>query len=161
MLERAETAEEVRLILRSSARAAVRGDGATVVELEGDQCHYADEDAVSPLWKGQRFPVTACISGWAIQHQQTVVIPDIRDDHRVPIEAYRPTFVRSMVMVPIIVGAPVGAIGVYWARLHRASGEEVAALERLADAAGRALRRILAPADPATHASPGGVFTGL
>jgi GAF domain-containing protein len=160
MLDGAETADEVRLILRSSARAAVRGDGATVVELEGDQCHYADEDAISPLWKGQRFPVTACISGWAIRHRKTVVIPDIRDDDRVPLEAYRPTFVRSMVMVPITAGQPVGAIGAYWGRLHRASDEEVAALESLADAAGRALQRILAPADRATHAGSGGVFTG-
>jgi GAF domain-containing protein len=160
MLDGAQTADEVRLILRSSARAAVRGDGATVVELEGDQCHYADEDAISPLWKGQRFPVTACISGWAIRHRKTVVIPDIRDDDRVPLEAYRPTFVRSMVMVPITAGRPVGAIGAYWGRLHRASDEEVAALESLADAAGRALQRILAPADRAIPAGSGGVFTG-
>lgn len=160
MLDSARTVEEVRVILRSSARAAVRGDGATVVELDGDQCHYADEDAISPLWKGQRFPVTACISGWAIRHRKTVVIPDIRDDDRVPMEAYRPTFVRSMVTVPITAGQPIGAIGAYWGRPHRATDEETAALERLADAAGRALQRILAPADRPTHADPGGVVAG-
>lgn len=160
MLESAETADEVRLILRSSARATAQADGATVVELDGDQCHYADEDAMSPLWKGQRFPVTACISGWAMLHQTTVVIPDIRDDDRVPMEAYRPTFVRSMAMVPIIAGRPVGAIGAYWGRLHRASDEEVTALERLAGAAGRALQRILSAADRSTRAGAGKVFTG-
>src|SRR5690606_33198752 len=90
LLDDAATTDEVRLVLRSSARAAVHAQGATVVELEGDQCHYADEDAMSPLWKGQRFPVKACISGWAMRHRQVAVIPDIRVDERVPYEAYRP-----------------------------------------------------------------------
>ena len=26
---------------------------------------YADEDAIGKLWKGQRFPMSTCISGWA------------------------------------------------------------------------------------------------
>jgi GAF domain-containing protein len=157
MLNEAETVEEVRLILKSSARAAVQAQGATVVELEGNQCHYADEDAMSPLWKGQSFPVTSCISGWAMLHRQTVVIPDIRADDRIPQEAYRPTFVRSLVMVPITVELPVGAVGAYWGRLHRASDDEVAALERLANEAGRAWKRILASRDHATSAGPAGV----
>jgi len=29
---------------------------------------YADEDAIGPLWKGQRFPMDHCISGWAMVH---------------------------------------------------------------------------------------------
>lgn len=158
MLKDAETVEEVRLILKGSARAAVQAQGATVVERDGDQCHYADEDAMSPLWKGQRFPVASCISGWAMMHGQTVVVPDIHVDSRIPQAAYRPTFVRSLVMVPITVGYAVGAVGVYWGRPHRASDDEVAALESLAGEAGRALERIRASRDRATYTAPAGIL---
>jgi GAF domain-containing protein len=152
LLDRAETVDDVRLTLKSSARAAVGAQGATVVERIGDYCHYMDEDAMSPLWKGQRFPTTTCISGWAMLHGQTVVIPDIRVDSRIPQEAYRPTFVRSLVMVPIVLDEPIGAVGAYWGHLHAASPDEMHALELLADAAGRAMRRILAAPDAAQRA---------
>jgi GAF domain-containing protein len=143
MLRDAESVEEVQLILKGSARAGVKAQGVTIVRLDDDgHCHYADEDAMSPLWKGQRFPVDRCISGWAMMHGQTVVVRDIRVDDRIPQEAYRPTFVRSLVMVPIRPESPIGAIGAYWADLHRASADEVATLERLAAAAATALARV-------------------
>lgn len=158
MLDEAITAEDVQTALRCSARAAVRAQGATVVQLENGECHYLDEDAMSPLWKGQRFPATSCISGWAMLHDQTVTIADIRTDSRIPQAAYRPTFVRSLLMVPIRVAVtPVGAIGAYWADLHQASAAEVAALERLADAAGRALTRI--SSHPVAQAQPAAGLT--
>jgi GAF domain-containing protein len=93
-------------------------------------------------------------------HGQTVVIPDIRVDDRIPQEAYRPTFVRSLVMVPITMDHAVGAIGAYWGHLHRASGDEVATLESLAAASGRALKRILASSDCATGLRQTGVLAG-
>lgn len=142
LLRDAESLEEIELILRGSARAAVNAQGATVVRREENQCFYAEEDAVAPLWKGQRFPLSECISGWAMLNDETVVIPDIRVDSRIPQKAYRPTFVRSLVMVPISAGTPVGAIGAYWADLHEASAAETGTLERLAAAAGAALDRI-------------------
>jgi precorrin isomerase len=142
LLDEAGCVEDVQHILRRSVRAAAQAEGATVVFLEHGHCYYADEDATSPLWKGERFPVDCCISGWAMINQQTAVIPDIRADARIPQDAYRPTFVRSLVMAPIIVGRPVGAIGAYWARPHAASTAEVASLERLAAAGGRALARL-------------------
>lgn len=142
LLREAESVEEVELVLKGSARAAVQAQGVTIVRLEDGHCHYADEDAMSPLWKGQRFPVNRCISGWAMTHGQTVVVPDIRVDERIPQEAYRPTFVRSLAMVPIRPESPVGAIGAYWADSHLASADEVAILERLAGAAATALARV-------------------
>jgi GAF domain-containing protein len=148
MLEDAESVQEIEVILRGSARAGTGAQGATVVRLEGDHCYYADEDAMSPLWKGQRFPVRNCISGWSMLQRETVVIPETRVDGRIPQEAYRPTFVRSLLMVPIRAEDPVGAIGVYWAEPHRASPEEVAMIERLADAASKALARVQETSDP-------------
>jgi len=48
-------------------------------------------------------------------------IKDIYSDARIPADAYRPTFVKSLAMVPIREAAPIGAIGIYWARQHQAS----------------------------------------
>ena len=102
---------EVQRIVRTTARDLAGCDGATFVLRDGDQCYYADEDAIAPLWKGLRFPLEACISGWAMLNRQHVVIPDIYADPRIPHEAYRPTFVQSLVMTPVRTMAPVGAIG--------------------------------------------------
>jgi GAF domain-containing protein len=142
MLDEAETGEAVQLILRQSVRSSVQATGSTTVLLENDLCYYADEDAMSPLWKGQRFPVSACISGWAMLNRQSVVIPDVTVDSRIPQEAYRPTFVRSLVIAPMRAHDPVGAIGAYWATNYRATESEVATLERIAEAAGAALARM-------------------
>lgn len=132
----------VQEVVRSAARSVSHSHGATLVLREGDQCFYADEDAISPLWKGQRFPVTQCISGWAMLHGQAVVVPDITLDARIPIDAYRPTFVRSLAMVPIGHPSPIGAIGTYWANLHVPGAAEMDALGLLAGAAHDALRRV-------------------
>lgn len=125
--------------VRRHARRIASADGATFVLREGTMVYYADEDAIGPLWKGRRFPANACISGIAIHARQSIVIEDIRADARIPQEAYRPTFVRSLAMVPIGREAPVGAVGAYWAVQHRATPGEVAALEALADAAAAAI----------------------
>jgi hypothetical protein len=61
-------------VVKVAARRLADAQGATFVLLEGDKCYYADEDSISPLWKGQRFPAAHCISGWAMLHRETVVI---------------------------------------------------------------------------------------
>lgn len=133
---------EVQEIVRSAARDIARCDGATFVLRDGDQCYYADEDAIAPLWKGSRFPLEACISGWAMLNRQHVVIPDIYVDDRIPHEAYRPTFVKSLVMMPMRTLEPIGAIGVYWASNHAATEQEISLLAGLADAASIALEKV-------------------
>ncbi len=120
-------------IVREAARSLTGADGATFVLRDGDKCHYADESAISPLWKGQRFPMSACISGWVMLNARSAVIPDIYRDPRIPTDAYRPTFVKSLAMVPIRREAPIGAIGNYWATLREPTDEEVAILQSLAD----------------------------
>ena len=120
-------------IVRRAARALVHADGATFVLRDGDRCFYAEEDAIAPLWKGQRFPLQACISGWAMLNRQPAIIEDIYLDSRIPHDAYRPTFVKSLVMTPIRTVAPIGAIGVYWATQHLATQEEIQLLQALAD----------------------------
>jgi len=141
-LDSAQTLDEVGEIVRVEARGRTGSQGATFVLREGELCFYADEDAIAPLWKGQRFPITACISGWAMLHDESAVVPDISVDSRIPLEAYLPTFVRSLVMVPVGSPAPVAAIGAYWSRHHEATTTEIAGLEALAEQAASAIRRI-------------------
>ena len=128
--------------VRRAARELTGADGATFVLRHGNEVHYADEDAISPSWKGQRFPMNCCISGWAIQNRSVAVIEDIYQDARIPHDAYRPTFVKSLVIVPIRSFAPIGAIGNYWASLHRASEEEIEVLQALADSTSVAMQNV-------------------
>lgn len=141
-LSTAETLDDVTRIVTTAVRAAVGCDGATFVLLEDDLCHYADENAIGPLWKGRRFPPDACISGWAMRHRGTAVVPDIHADDRIPHDAYRPTFVTSLVMTPVRRSDPVGAIGAYWATRHVAEDQQVRVLQVIADSAAVALENL-------------------
>jgi signal transduction histidine kinase len=141
-LSLARTLEQVMAIVRSAARKLSGADGATFVLRDGDLCFYADEDAIETLWKGRRFPMAACISGWAMLHREPAVIDDIYADPRIPVDAYRPTFVRSLVMVPIRAEKPIGAIGTYWAHRHAATREELRLLQGLAHSTSVALENV-------------------
>ncbi len=129
-------------IVRRAARELTGADGATFVLREGDLCHYAEENAIAPLWKGRRFPMSACISGWVMAHGEATAIEDIYADPRVPIDAYRPTFVHSLAMVPIRARDPIGAIGNYWSTRHAATREELALLQALADSTSIAMENV-------------------
>jgi diguanylate cyclase (GGDEF)-like protein len=141
-LSMARDLPQVQQIVRTTARELAGSDGATFVLRDDGQCYYADEDAIEPLWKGSRFPMETCISGWAMLNRQTAVIQDIYVDDRIPHEAYRPTFVKSLAMVPIRSLDPIGAIGNYWADGHVASDDEIRLLQALADATSVAMENI-------------------
>lgn len=132
-LSLARNLQTVMTIVRHAARQLTGADGATFVLKDGTYCYYADEDAVSPLWKGHRFPMSTCISGWVMMNREPAIIPDIYQDPRIPVDAYRPTFVKSLAMVPIRPAAPIAAIGNYWATPHRATEHELRLLQLLAN----------------------------
>jgi signal transduction histidine kinase/CheY-like chemotaxis protein len=141
-LSLARDLSSIMKIVRRAARELTGADGATFVLRDGDHCFYADEDAISPLWKGQRFPLQACISGWTMMQGSSAVIEDIYVDPRIPIEAYRPTFVKSLAMVPIRSVNPIGAIGNYWARRHACTPDELMLLEALANTTAVAMENV-------------------
>lgn len=141
-LSHARTNEQVQAVVRSAARELLAADGATFVLRDGPCCYYVDEEAIAPLWKGLRFPLEQCISGWAMLNKQHAVIPDVLVDERIPQDAYRRTFVRSLVMVPIRRPDPIGAIGVYWAGRHEAGPGEVELIQSLADSTSVALENV-------------------
>ena len=115
----ARSLDAVVNVLRAFARRVVGADGIAIVLPDGDQCHYVAEDSMEPLWEGQSFPASFCVSGWAMKHRKTAVIGDVFDDPRVPLGAYRTTFVRSMVMVPIGHVEPIAAIDAYWSEAEQ------------------------------------------
>ncbi len=141
-ISRARTLDEVVAMIRASARSLVGCEGITVVRREGDLCHYVEEDSIAPLWKGEKFPASACISGWSMINRQTVVVPDLRRDDRIPHELYDGTFVRAVAMAPIRREDPVGAIGAYWGQAYEPTRWEVETLEALAEAAATAVENI-------------------
>ncbi len=128
-------------VVRHAARELTGADGATFVLRDADKCFYADENAIAPLWKGQRFPMSTCISGWAMLNRQVAVIEDIYADPRIPQDAYRPTFVKSLVMVPF---GPIRhwSHREIWANRHLASPHEIEILQALANTTAVALEDV-------------------
>lgn len=133
--------ESLMRLTRRAARQFTGADGVTFVLRAGDSCYYADEDAIAPLWKGQRFPLRSCVSGWVMEHRQSLLIPDIYADSRVPQDSYRPTFVKSLLMVPVRKTDPIAAIGAYWRTPAAPTERHVAIVSLLAEAVAIGLAR--------------------
>lgn len=153
-LARARSEDEIIETIRSTARSLIGCEGIAIIRREGDLCHYVEEDAIGPLWKGQKFPAVACISGWAMINRAAAIVPDISTDPRIPYELYAETFVRAVAMVPVREADPVGAIGAYWSQPYEPAEWEVDVLQALANAAARGLenaRFIESLASPATQ----------
>jgi hypothetical protein len=128
--------------VRKTARTICQSDGITFVLRDGDACHYVEEDAIAPLWKGRTFPLESCISGWAMMNGQTAVIEDVFDDPRIPYDAYLPTFVKSMIMTPLG-ERNVAAMGAYWKEKCSFSDLEIMSVKTYAAIVGRALSEAL------------------
>lgn len=141
-LASAGSVEDIVEVVRTAARRLVGSDGVAVILREGDQCRYVEEDAIGPLWKGRHFPLSSCISGWAMLHRRTVAIPDIRQDERIPQDLYRDTFVRSLLMAPVSSDDPIGAIGAYWGQVYEPTPDETEVLETLARATATAMENV-------------------
>ncbi|MET0334035.1 MAG: response regulator, partial [Rhizobacter sp.] len=56
-LSHARSVEAIVEIVRTAARQINQADGATFVLRDGERCHYVDEDAIAPMWKGLKFPM--------------------------------------------------------------------------------------------------------
>lgn len=141
-LSRTRDLPDIMHVVHRATRTLTGADGATFVLRDDDKCFYAQEDAIAPLWKGSRLPMDACAPGWAILNRRSAVIPDVLSDSRTPPETYQPTFVKSLAVVPIGKGDPVGAIGNYWARRHHPTLEQVKVLQMLADATAVAMDNV-------------------
>lgn len=128
--------------VRIHARGICNSDGITFVLREGDRCHYVEEDAIGPLWKGQKFPLSACISGWAMTHGEMAVIEDVFADPRIPYDAYLPTFVKSLIMTPVG-SRNVAAMGAYWKDKRQFTDLEILTVKTFSALIGKALSDLL------------------
>lgn len=141
-LSHSRSMESISGIVAQAARHLSDADGATFVLRDHDKCYYADENAISPLWKGKRFPLQSCISGCCMMEGKVIAVPDIYKDPRIPHDAYRPTFVKSLCVVPIREEAPIGAIGIYWSKERVPTDEEIKLLSILANSSAIAIENL-------------------
>src|SRR5262249_49833890 len=135
--------EAVIEVVRINARHACSADGVCFVLREGDLCYYVEEDAIAPLWKGQRFPISACMSGWSMLSGQTAVVSGVCSAPLIAPDVYRRTFVKSLIMTPVGEDGTVAAIGAYWQDKRYFSEREIAAVKTMVRLVGRALADIL------------------
>jgi hypothetical protein len=91
--------------------------------------------------------MSKCVSGWAMLNRQPAVIEDVFADDRIPVDVYKPTFVQSMLMVPIRSVQPIGAIGNYWAEKHLPNEQEVTLLQALADITAVSIENVMVYAE--------------
>ena len=146
-LSRARDLASVMGIVGRAARTLKGADGAAVILREGDSCFYADEDAIAPLWKGQRCRSGECLGGWVMEHGQAASVEDVRSDPRVSRPFYEKTFVRSLVIVPVGRPEAIGALVTCWAVPRRTGGEELRFLQALADTMAVAIENVQLYAD--------------
>lgn len=138
----AEGEEDVVAGLLAYARAIAGADGIAISRREGEEVSYLAEDSIAPLWAGRRFPIDACLSGTAMLQNRAILIPDILDDLRVPLATYAPTFVRSLLILPVGTVRPRLALGAYWAAARPIGGQALDLLTLLTASARLALERI-------------------
>jgi signal transduction histidine kinase len=138
-LSLADNLTKIIEIMRATTHEVSGVDGVCFVIRDGDFSRCVEEKAIGPLWKGQMLPLSACVSGWCIQHNQAAVIPDIFRDSRVILNTYQDSSVRSMVMVPVRTNEMTGAIGCYWTTPRLFSDEEVSFIEAMDRAASVAI----------------------
>ncbi|WP_353931975.1 diguanylate cyclase [Okeanomitos corallinicola TIOX110] len=128
----AHSLEEITKIVLLAVRELTHSDGATFAILDNGFSYYVDENAITPVLKGQRFPVNLDISGWVMMNRKTRIIENILNEQQVYIHVYKHNFIESMTVVPICSEKPVGAIGAYWSNHHQGTTEELEILELLA-----------------------------
>jgi hypothetical protein len=79
----------------------------------------------------------------AMTQRRTIVIPDIRVDPRVPLDAYLSIYFVGLAMAPIGVGKPVAAIGAYWRSGRPIDEDALVLLDMLAKGASAQFERIV------------------
>lgn len=138
-LSLARTVGEIHRVVGRASRRLVRSDGSSLVLVDGSFAHYVEEEGRGPGWKGRRIPLDSCLSGWSIRQRRAVVVDDVRADIRLPVAPYWSTPVSSLAVVPVRSRRPIGAIAVYWTAPHVPTGDDVRALQALADSAALAV----------------------
>lgn len=134
-------------LLRAKVRAILRSDGVAVILRDDDEVHYLGIDAIAPLWADQRFPVSTCVSGMAMTDRAPIVIPDIRNDSRVPLNLYLSTFVSALAVYPVGTPEPVAALAAYWKDAGPIEPDALSLMDMLVASANATLQRLAVAAE--------------
>ena len=138
---------DVIRIVKANTRRFMAADGIAIILLDGKYCHYVEEDAETPLWKGQRIMISKCPAGRSMTSSETVIIEDVNGGEGSRTSAYEGTFVKSAIIVPVFDGEDAAAIGVYWSEARRPTPSDVAAAETLGHAVSASLSKLRQLAD--------------
>ena len=141
-LSLAEDLECVQAVVSQTAKELAQADGASFVLRDGDSAYYVDALAITAPWKGKRFPMDQCISGWVMHNGESAVIRDVFADERIPGDLYTKTLVKSMAMVPIRADAALGALGVYWSQERDVEPDVARLIASLADLTSVAMEKL-------------------
>lgn len=141
-LSTAHSESQVYKIVASAARILANAKGSAFVKRDGDYCNYVEEDSAQQYWKGYKFPLSECITGWVMLNNESALIKDIYNDDRIPVDLYKPTYVKSLAAFPINLNEPNAAFCSYWDYNYTPTVNEVRLLQTLADAASIALKNI-------------------
>ncbi|HSN18127.1 MAG TPA: ATP-binding protein [Gammaproteobacteria bacterium] len=133
--------EAVVTRLCRAARQMSGADAAVLSLKEGELCHVIGEDAVTPYWKGRRYPCKETVTGWVIEHGQPLVVDDM-DDPRVAAVSHRNSYVKSMAVVPLGKPEISGSLSALWRGRHRPTDDEVRLMGMLADAGTLAMENV-------------------
>jgi signal transduction histidine kinase len=134
--------ETIMNVVKVAAKELTGADGVTFSLKENDECFFAEEEAINPLWRGKRIPMEKCIDGWSIRNHEQVFIEDITRDNRVSQDVYSALPIKSLIVVPIHRLDPIGALGSYWTNVHVISSEGVLQLQTLADVTAVAVENV-------------------
>jgi diguanylate cyclase (GGDEF)-like protein len=133
-LSRCRSGPEVLAVLARSACDLAGADLATVALRDGASCHYAAEEGTMTFGPTRRVALAASTSGRAMLQARTLVVADVEGG----LEAgalERSIAARSLVVAPIRVADPLGALGVYWSEPHKGGADVAELLEALAESA--------------------------
>ncbi len=104
--------------------------------------NLCERKVITPMWRGREFPVDSYLTALVMITRQPAIIEDIRTDDRIPGDVRRPSFVKSLIMLPIRPCSPIGVIGAYWSVKYSSPSESVKILKSLGDIASFAIRNI-------------------
>ncbi len=136
-------------MLCEAAFEIVGADGVTLAHRDGDEVVILGEEAAPSFLFGRRFAIDRSLSGLAMLEGKPVLVPEIRNDPRVPLNAYLATYLSTVVVFPVGRGEAMAAVGIYWTEFTQVTDEMVHQLDALVRSAGATIEGLRLRADVA------------
>ncbi|MCA9670548.1 MAG: PAS domain S-box protein [Myxococcales bacterium] len=132
--------DDIAAIVSAALRDVSDADGATFVLRDGEMADYAHVVVGDESRRGGRKPLDASLSGHVILTKRPLVIEDMASAP--PPRCEEGGAVKSLVIAPVRVEAPIGAVGCWWSRPQKITSEQTQLAQALADAAAVAIENV-------------------